>query len=50
MAQAKKAPKEDKPCTIEELEAIITASTGGITMLPSTPYDEIIPGLFLGEG
>ena len=42
--------KEEAPCTIEELEAILTAPTGGLAMEPSTAYDEILPGLFLGEG
>ncbi|XP_076442865.1 dual specificity protein phosphatase 3-like [Babylonia areolata] len=43
---------EDKapPCTPEELEAIITAPTGGMLLEPSTAYDEIVPGLFIGEG
>ncbi|KAL8583850.1 hypothetical protein ACOMHN_040319 [Nucella lapillus] len=38
------------PCTVEELEAIITAPTGGLMLEPSTAYDEILPGLFIGEG
>ncbi|KAK7491423.1 hypothetical protein BaRGS_00017252 [Batillaria attramentaria] len=44
------AADAETPCTIEELDNIITASTGGLTVLPNTPYDEIIPGLFIGEG
>lgn len=43
-------PKTNHPCTIEELESIITAPSGGMVMLPSTAYDEIVAGLFLGEG
>lgn len=38
------------PCTIEELENIITAPAGGLMMEPSTAYDEILPGLYLGDG
>lgn len=40
----------EAPCTVEELENIITASTGGLLLEPSTAYDEILPGLFIGEG
>lgn len=36
-------------CTVEELENIITASTGGLTMLPSSAYDEVYPDLYIGE-
>ncbi|XP_050408295.1 dual specificity protein phosphatase 3 isoform X2 [Patella vulgata] len=42
--------KEDKPCTIEELMAIITAPTGGFVMLPNTDCDEVFPGIILGDG
>ncbi|XP_055899110.1 serine/threonine/tyrosine-interacting-like protein 2 [Biomphalaria glabrata] len=41
---------EDRPCSIEELENIITSPTGGLTMLPSTAFDKICEGIFLGEG
>ncbi|RUS77048.1 hypothetical protein EGW08_015185 [Elysia chlorotica] len=41
---------DDGPCTIAELEGIITAPCGGLTMLPSSPYDEICEGIFIGEG
>ncbi|GFR76992.1 dual specificity protein phosphatase 3 [Elysia marginata] len=41
---------DDRPCTIEELEGIITAPSGGLTMLPSSPYDEICEGIYIGEG
>jgi len=37
-------------CTVDELEDIITASTGGLTMLPSTAYDEVYPNVYIGEG
>ncbi|CAL1541514.1 unnamed protein product [Lymnaea stagnalis] len=41
---------DDRPCNIQELENIITAPSGGIVMLPSTAYDEVCDGIFLGEG
>ncbi|KAK7098584.1 dual specificity protein phosphatase 3-like [Littorina saxatilis] len=51
MATEKKGQLEGKaPCTIEELEAIITAQTGGLFLEPSAAYDEILPGLYLGDG
>ncbi|KAH9518822.1 Dual specificity protein phosphatase 3 [Bulinus truncatus] len=41
---------ENRPCTIEELQNIITAPSGGFTMLPNTEFDEICDGILLGEG
>lgn len=41
---------DDRPCTIEELMNIITAPTGGIVLLPSSPYDEVVDNVFIGEG
>lgn len=38
------------PCTVKELEDIITAPAGGLAMEPSTAYDQILPGLYLGDG
>ncbi|KAL4224481.1 hypothetical protein ACF0H5_015182 [Mactra antiquata] len=40
---------DDKPYTPEELQRIITAPSGGLTMLPSDPYDEVYPNLYIGE-
>ena len=41
--------RDDKPYTAEELERIITADTGGYTLLPSEAYDEVYPSLYIGE-
>ena len=38
------------PCTVKELEDIITAPAGGLAVEPSTAYDQILPGLYLGDG
>lgn len=40
---------DEEKCTVGELFNIITASTGGITMLPSSAYDEVYPNLYVGE-
>ncbi|KAL3841906.1 hypothetical protein ACJMK2_019995 [Sinanodonta woodiana] len=40
---------DDRPCTIEELLAIITAPSGGLTMLPNEAYNESYPNIYLGE-
>lgn len=39
----------DLECTPDELMDILTASTGGIVMLPCNAYDEVYPSLYLGE-
>ncbi len=36
-------------CSIEELNAIITAPSGGIFLTPSADMDEVYPGLFVGN-
>lgn len=36
-------------CTIDRLQEIITAPSGGITMLPGTAFDEVYPNIFIGE-
>uniref|UniRef100_A0A0B7BA16 Dual specificity protein phosphatase n=2 Tax=Arion vulgaris TaxID=1028688 RepID=A0A0B7BA16_9EUPU len=41
---------DDRPCTIQELDNIITAPTGGLTLYPSRAYDEVYDGIFVGEG
>lgn len=40
---------DEEKCTVDELQNVITAPTGGLTMLPSTAYDEVYPNLYLGE-
>lgn len=40
---------DEAACTVADLENIITAKTGGITMLPSNAYDEVFPNLYIGE-
>ena len=35
-------------CTVAQLTEILTGD-GGIMMLPSRPFDEVSPGLFIGE-
>ena len=42
-------PSRGATCSIEELNAIITAPSGGLTMLPNTDMDEVYPGLFVGD-
>ncbi|GFO12758.1 dual specificity protein phosphatase 3 [Plakobranchus ocellatus] len=41
---------DDRPCTVDELERIITAPSNGFILLPNTPYDEICEGIYIGEG
>ncbi|XP_041365833.1 dual specificity protein phosphatase 3-like [Gigantopelta aegis] len=36
-------------CTAEELTDIMTAASGRYTLLPNTPYDEVYPGIYVGE-
>ncbi|CAG2223779.1 DUSP3 [Mytilus edulis] len=38
---------DEEKCTVDELQNVITAPTGGLTMLPSTAYDEVYPNLYL---
>ena len=40
---------DDKPYTPDELLQIITADTGGCTLLPSEDYDQVYPNLYIGE-
>lgn len=37
-------------CTPEDLTAIITAPSGGYYILPTDPYNEVFPGIFIGDG
>ena len=46
---ASNSTDEDRPYTIDELLNIITADTGGLTMLPSNASDEVYPNVFIGE-
>ena len=48
-AGQKDADHDDAPCTIEELEAILTAPAGGFAMEPSSDYDQVFPNLYLGD-
>ncbi|CAG5123930.1 unnamed protein product [Candidula unifasciata] len=41
---------DDRPCTIAELENIITAPSAGLTLYPGRAYDEVYDGIFIGEG
>ncbi|KAL5006718.1 hypothetical protein ScPMuIL_015524 [Solemya velum] len=43
------AEADEKPCTIEELTNIITAQTGGFTLLPSEDFDEVYPNIYIGD-
>ena len=36
-------------CTPEELTEIIEAPCGGMAMLPNTHYDEVYPGIYIGD-
>ena len=40
---------DDKPYTVGEIDQIITADTGGLTLLPSDDYNEVYPNLYIGE-
>ena len=40
---------DGKPYTVEEIDRIITADTGGLTLLPSDDYNEVYPNLYIGE-
>ncbi|XP_061182846.1 uncharacterized protein LOC133191154 [Saccostrea echinata] len=44
-----KSKPKHTTCTTKEIDDIITAPSGGITMLPSNACDEVYPGLFIGE-
>ncbi|XP_022333110.2 dual specificity protein phosphatase 3-like [Crassostrea virginica] len=46
---AKSGKSNPATCTPEELDEIITAPSGGIQMLPSNAYDEVYPGIYIGE-
>ena len=48
-SMASNSTDEDRPYTIDELLNIITADTGGLTMLPSNASDEVYPNVFIGE-
>ncbi|KAK3101801.1 hypothetical protein FSP39_006448 [Pinctada imbricata] len=43
------APDDDGPCTPEDLDTIITAPSGGLTMLPTDGYNEVYPDLLIGD-
>uniref|UniRef100_T1J880 protein-serine/threonine phosphatase n=1 Tax=Strigamia maritima TaxID=126957 RepID=T1J880_STRMM len=36
-------------CSIPELTAIITAPSGGYYLTPTDPYNEVFPGIFIGD-
>lgn len=46
---AKSKHSRSVTCTPEELDDIITAPSGGFQMLPSNAYDEVYPGIYVGE-
>ena len=46
---AKSGKSNPATCTPEELDEIINAPSGGIQMLPSNAYDEVYPGIYIGE-
>ncbi|XP_005108873.1 uncharacterized protein LOC101845577 [Aplysia californica] len=41
---------EDRPCSVQELQDILTAPSHGMAMMPSTAFDEVYEGIFIGEG
>ena len=41
---------DDRPCTVEELENVLTAPSGGMSMTPSDAYNEVYDGIYIGEG
>ena len=45
----KMVKKQDALCTVDELMDIITAETGGMVVLPSSSYDEVYEGIFIGD-
>lgn len=46
---AKSKQSKSVTCTPEELYDIITAPSGGLQMLPNNAYDEVYPGIYVGE-
>lgn len=40
---------DNKPYTPDELMTIITAPSGGMLMAPSSAYDEVYEGIYIGE-
>lgn len=46
---AKSKQSKSATCTPEELDDILTAPSGGLQMLPSNAYDEVYPGIYVGE-
>jgi hypothetical protein len=36
-------------CTVEELDEIITAPSGGFTMCPNDGHNEVYPNIFISE-
>eukprot|EP00105_Crassostrea_gigas_P036429 XP_019920577.1 PREDICTED: uncharacterized protein LOC105322712 [Crassostrea gigas] len=46
---AKSKQSKSVTCTPEELYDIITAPSGGFQMLPNNAYDEVYPGIYVGE-
>lgn len=42
--------KATPTCTPEELTAIIVAPSGGYYEIPSDPYNEVYPGIIIGDG
>ncbi len=41
--------RKEATCTVDELLNIITFPSGGMTMLPSDGFNEVYPGIYLGE-
>lgn len=37
-------------CSAEELSEIITAPNGGYYALPTDPFNEVFPGIIIGDG
>ena len=40
----------ERPCTVEELDNILTAPSNGMSMCPSDAYNEVYEGIYIGEG
>lgn len=40
----------DLSCTSEELSAILTEPSRGYYVLPTDPYNEVYPGIYIGDG
>ncbi len=41
--------RKEETCTVDEMLNIITFPSGGMTMLPSDGFNEVYPGIYLGE-